>query len=116
MFLNFRSLFKCYSRIVATSTLLDHKNQTRGGNKRVFVNEKLSQFNNRGYTREQLSVRKLIGNNSTVNHIKHIGKHVDGSVDIKLDSKMIKQVSNKMNQTFYVINQNYQESKAVVHF
>lgn len=113
MFLNFRSLFKCYSRIVATSTLLDHKNQTRGGNEMFFVNDKLSQFNNRGYTREQLSVRKLIGNNSTVNHI---GKHVDGSVDIKLDSKMLKQVSNEMKQIFYVINQNYQESKAVVRF
>lgn len=58
----------------------------------VFVNDKLSQFSNRGYTREQLSVRKLIGNNSTMNHIKH----VDGSVDIKLDSKMLKQVSNEM--------------------
>lgn len=67
-------------------------------NKRVLVNDDLRKFSNRGYTREQLSVRKLVGNNTNVEHKKHISKHDYASVDVKLDSKMLKKVSNEFNQ------------------
>lgn len=95
----FRSLFECYSRIMSTYTLLDHKNQAMSSNKAVLVNDELRKFSNRGYTREQLSVRKLVGNNTKVEHTKHIGKHDYASFDVKLDdSTTLKKVSNAINQ------------------
>lgn len=94
----FRSLFECYSRIMSIYTLLDHKNQALSSNKAVLVNDELRKFSNRGYTREQLSVRKLVGNNTNVEHTKHIGKHDYASFDVKLDSTTLKKVSNEINQ------------------
>lgn len=79
-------------------TLLDHKNQAMSSNKAVLVNDELRKSSNRGYTREQLSVRKMVGNNTKVEHTKHIGRHDYALFDVKPDSTTLKKVSNEINQ------------------